>query len=175
MASCDLEVMNHHGARPLCRFVYTEHGFAMPTMHDGGSHVHYRHVGGVTNSLACIAAQGHGTPDRMPQVCHTGESPCIASRVDPTGVLTPQSTATPALVNDACLTPAASDGGVASSLEESPIPLAEKPMEPVAVDYSRGRTGTVATVKACSQSSADFVTTLVEYPRSLEQSPVSKK
>ena len=31
MASCDLEVVNHHG-------------FAMPTMHDGGSHVHYRQV-----------------------------------------------------------------------------------------------------------------------------------
>ena len=44
MATCDLEVVNHHGARPLCRFMYTEHGFAMPTMHDGGSHVHYRQV-----------------------------------------------------------------------------------------------------------------------------------
>ena len=40
MASCDLDVMNPHGCRALCRFTYTEHGFAMPTMHNGGSHVH---------------------------------------------------------------------------------------------------------------------------------------
>ena len=44
MASCDLDVVNPHGCRALCRFMYTEHGFAMPTMHDGGSHVHYREV-----------------------------------------------------------------------------------------------------------------------------------
>ena len=50
---------------------------------------------GVTDSLACIAAQGHGTRERMPQVCPTGESPCIASIVDPTGVLTPQSPTPP--------------------------------------------------------------------------------
>ena len=44
MASCDLDVVNHHGARALCRFMYTEHGFAIPTLHDGGSQVHYRPV-----------------------------------------------------------------------------------------------------------------------------------
>ena len=42
MASRDLDVVNPHGCRALCRFMYTENGFAMPTMHDGGSHVHYR-------------------------------------------------------------------------------------------------------------------------------------
>ena len=36
MASCDLDVLNPHGCRALCRFMYTEHGFAKPTMHDGG-------------------------------------------------------------------------------------------------------------------------------------------
>ena len=81
-------------------------------------------IGGVTNSLACVATQGHGTPDPMSQVCLTGESPCIASTLDPTGVLTPHSSAPPAVVHFACLTPAVSDGGVASSLEESPVPLA---------------------------------------------------
>ena len=44
MASCDLDVVNHHGCRALCRFMYTEHGFAVPTMYDGGSHVHYRQI-----------------------------------------------------------------------------------------------------------------------------------
>ena len=111
----------------------------------------------------------------MPQVCPTGESPCIASVVDPIGVLTPQSPAPPAVVGSACLTPAVSDGGVASCLEESPIPLAHKPREPVAVDYSPCSTGTVATVKACSRSSTDSITTPVEYPSSLEHSPVRRK
>ena len=32
MASCDLDVVNLHGCRALCWFMYTEHGFAMPTM-----------------------------------------------------------------------------------------------------------------------------------------------
>ena len=44
MASCDLEVVKQHGAKALCWFMYTEHGFAMPTMHDEGSHVHFRQV-----------------------------------------------------------------------------------------------------------------------------------
>ena len=44
MASCDLDVVNQLGRRALCRFMYTEHGFAAPTMHDGGSHVPYREV-----------------------------------------------------------------------------------------------------------------------------------
>ena len=44
MASCDLDVVNLHGCRALCRFMYTEHGFAKTTMHDGGSLVHYRAV-----------------------------------------------------------------------------------------------------------------------------------
>ena len=35
-AACDLKVVNHHGARSLCRFMYTQHGFAIPTLHDGG-------------------------------------------------------------------------------------------------------------------------------------------
>ena len=131
--------------------------------------------GGVTDFLACIATRGHGTPGHMPQVCPTGESPCIASVVGPTGVLTPQPPAPPAVVDAACLAPAASDGEVASCLEESPIPLAQKPREPVAVDCSPCSTGSVATVKACSQSSTDSVTTPVEYPSSLEQSPVSRK
>ena len=42
--ACDLEVVNHHSARALCRFMYTEHGFAIPTSHDGGSDVHYCQV-----------------------------------------------------------------------------------------------------------------------------------
>ena len=50
-------------------------------------------TGRVTDSVACVAMQGHGTPDPMSQVCATGESPCIASIVDPTGVLTPHSSA----------------------------------------------------------------------------------
>ena len=44
MASCDLDVVNQHGCRALCRFLYTEQGFTVPTMHDRGSHVHYRQV-----------------------------------------------------------------------------------------------------------------------------------
>ena len=129
----------------------------------------------LTDSRACIAAQGHGTPDRMPHVCPTGESPCIASIMDPTGVLTPHYPAPPAVVGAACLTPAASDGGLASCLERSPIPLAQRPKDPFAVDCSPCSRSTVATVKACNQSSDDPVTTLVEYPGSLEQSPMRRK
>ena len=44
MASCDLDVVNLHGCKALCRFMYTEHGFVKPTMHDGGTLVHYRDV-----------------------------------------------------------------------------------------------------------------------------------
>ena len=44
MASSDLNVVNWHGCRAFCRFMYTEDGFAMPTMHDRGSHVHYREL-----------------------------------------------------------------------------------------------------------------------------------
>ena len=116
--------------------------------------------GAVTDSPASIAAQGHGTPDHRPRVCPTGASPCIASIVDPTGVPTPQSPAPPAVVDTACLTPATSDGGAASCLEDSPVPLAQRPNEPVAV--------LVATVRTCSHSSTDSVTTQVEYPTSLE-------
>ena len=83
--------------------------------------------------------------------------------MDPTGLLTPHSPAP----HPVCLTPAASDGGVASSLEESPVPLAQKPKEPAVVDCSPSSTGTVATVKACSQSSADSGYTPVEHPSSL--------
>ena len=116
--------------------------------------------GGATDSAACV---GHGTPDPRSQVCPADESPSIASIMDPTGVLTPHSPAT----HPACLTPAASDGGVASPLEESPIPLAQKPKEPAAVDCGPSRTGSVATVKPCSQSSADSGYTPVERPSSL--------
>ena len=121
--------------------------------------------GGATDSPACVA---NGTPDPWSLVCPTDESPSIASIVDPTGVLTPHSPAPPAVVDSPCLTPAVSDGGVASSLEESPIPLARKPKEPAAVDCSPGSTGTVATMKACSQASADSGSTPVEHPSSLE-------
>ena len=44
MASCNLDVLNHNGARASCRFMHTEHGFAIPTLHDEGSHVHYHEV-----------------------------------------------------------------------------------------------------------------------------------
>ena len=42
METCDLNVVDEDGARALCRFMYTEHGFAIPTMYDGGPSVHYR-------------------------------------------------------------------------------------------------------------------------------------
>ena len=127
---------------------------------------------GATDSPPCV---GHGTPDPRSQVCPSDESPSIASIVDPTEVLTPHYPAHPAVVDSACLTPAVSDGGVASSLEESPIPLAQKPKEPAAVNCSPCSTGTVATVKACSQSSADSASTPVEHPNSLEKSPRGRK
>ena len=60
MASCDLDVVNPHGCRALCRFMYTEHGFAMPTMHDGGSHVHYREV--ATELWDRLAKRNTGRP-----------------------------------------------------------------------------------------------------------------
>ena len=60
MASCDLDVVNPHGCRVLCRFMYTEHGFAMPTMHDGGSHVHYREV--ATELWEQLAKRNSGRP-----------------------------------------------------------------------------------------------------------------
>ena len=44
MASCEPDVVNHNGARALCWFMYTEHGFAIPTLHDGGIHKHHREV-----------------------------------------------------------------------------------------------------------------------------------
>ena len=52
-------------------------------------------TGGATDSLACAATHGHGTPDPMSQVYPTGESPSIAIIVDPTRVLTPHSPAPP--------------------------------------------------------------------------------
>ena len=131
--------------------------------------------GAVTNSTASVAVQGHGAPDHRPQDCPTCESPCIASMVNPTGVLTPQSPAPPAVVDAAYLTPAATDGEAASCLEDSPVPLAQWPKEPVAVDFSPCSTNTVATVRACSLSSSDSVTAQVEYPTCLEHSPVRRK
>ena len=62
MASCDLDVVNPHGCMALCRFMYTEHGFAVPTMHDGGSHVHYREV--ATELWDRLAKQNSGRPGR---------------------------------------------------------------------------------------------------------------
>ena len=44
MASCDVDVVNHNGATAFRQFMYTQHGFAIPTPHDGGSHVHHRAV-----------------------------------------------------------------------------------------------------------------------------------
>ena len=60
MASCDLDVVNLHGCRALCRFMYTEHGFAKPTMHDGGSLVHYRDV--ATDLWERLAKRNTGRP-----------------------------------------------------------------------------------------------------------------
>ena len=44
MATCDLDVVDHNGARALCPFMYTKYGFAIPTLHNGGQSVHYREV-----------------------------------------------------------------------------------------------------------------------------------
>ena len=60
MASCDLDAVNPHGCRALCRFMYTEHGFAKPTMHDGGSRVHYRDV--ATEPWKRLAKRNSGRP-----------------------------------------------------------------------------------------------------------------
>ena len=60
MASCDLDVVNPHGCRALCRFMYTEHGFAKPTMHNGGSLVHYREV--ATELWERLAKRNSGRP-----------------------------------------------------------------------------------------------------------------
>ena len=60
MASCDLDVVNQHGCRALWRFMYTEHGFAVPTMHEGGSHVHYRKV--ATDLWDWLARRHTGQP-----------------------------------------------------------------------------------------------------------------
>ena len=43
------------------------------------------------------------------------------------------------------------------------------------MDSSPCSTGTVATIKACSQSSSDCDSTPAEYPSSLEKSPGSRK
>ena len=46
MATCDLNLVDADGASALCRFMYTQHGFAIPAMYDGGPigpySVHYR-------------------------------------------------------------------------------------------------------------------------------------
>ena len=81
----------------------------------------------------------------------------------------------PPVVDTACLTPASGDGEVVSCLEESPIQLAQRPKEIVAVDSSPCNTGIVATVRACSQSSCDSVTAQVEQPTPPEQSPMRRK
>ena len=60
MASCDLDVVNPHGCTALCRFMYTAHGFAKPTMHDGGSRVHYRDV--ATELWERLAKRNSGRP-----------------------------------------------------------------------------------------------------------------
>ena len=73
--------------------------------------------------------EDHSTgPRTAPLVSH-----CIASMVSPTGDLTPQceypgpSLAPTAVVDAACLTPGPNDGEVASCLEESLVPLAQRP------------------------------------------------
>ena len=70
MASCDLDVVNPHGWRALCRFMYTEHGFAVPTMHDGGSHVHYREV--ATELCDRLAKQNTARPGSRKAAAITG-------------------------------------------------------------------------------------------------------
>ena len=145
------------------------------------------HPGGDPNdSTSSASAQGHGAPVLTAHDHPSSESndptlssstqghvpPAVAQSMDshgmsPTGVLT-QSLAPPAAVDAACLTPAASDGEVASCLEDFPVPLAQRPKEPVAVDCSPCSTGTVAMVRACSQSSSDSVTAQVENPTCLE-------
>ena len=42
MATCDLTVVHDEGAKALCRFMYTKHGFDVPTRDDGGPCVNYR-------------------------------------------------------------------------------------------------------------------------------------
>ena len=44
MGICVLDMVDHNGAVALCRFMYTKYGFTIPTLHDGGSNVHYREV-----------------------------------------------------------------------------------------------------------------------------------
>ena len=44
MATCDVNVVDDNGARPLCRFMYTDYGLAIPTLHGGGNSVHHCEV-----------------------------------------------------------------------------------------------------------------------------------
>ena len=44
MATCNLDVVDHNGATAMCPFMYTEHGFAILTLHDGDSPEHYHKV-----------------------------------------------------------------------------------------------------------------------------------
>ena len=44
MATCNLDVVDHNGATALYPFMYTEHGFAILTLHAGGSHGPYHKV-----------------------------------------------------------------------------------------------------------------------------------
>ena len=70
MASCDLDVVNPHGCRALCRFTYTEHGFAKPTMHDGGGPVHYRDV--ATDLWERLAKRNSGRPGNRKAAAFAG-------------------------------------------------------------------------------------------------------
>ena len=56
MASCDLDVVNLHGFRALYRFMYTEHGFAMPTL-------------GVAMMGVAMMGVATCTTGRLPQNC----------------------------------------------------------------------------------------------------------
>ena len=57
VATCDLDVVDHNGATALCRFMYTEYGFAVPNRHNGANHVHYDEL-----TIASLERPGKGRP-----------------------------------------------------------------------------------------------------------------
>ena len=44
MGASDLDMVDHNGARALCRFMYTKYGFSIHPLHDGGNSVYDRAV-----------------------------------------------------------------------------------------------------------------------------------
>ena len=44
MPTSDFNVVHVKGAKALCRFMYSEHGFGVPTMYHGGPGVNYREI-----------------------------------------------------------------------------------------------------------------------------------